>query len=49
MTGAVKNGWLLKKSSGVFSKWQNRLLELDATGRGMSRPVPHGRSSAPVQ
>jgi len=33
MTGS-KTGWLQKKSGGVFSKWQQRLIDLQATSHG---------------
>jgi len=29
-----KTGWLQKKSGGVFSKWQQRLIDLQATSHG---------------
>jgi hypothetical protein len=36
-----KNGWLQKKSSGMFPKWQNRMIDLQSTSRG------EGRGAAP--
>jgi len=30
----LKDGWLHKKSSGIFPQWQHRMVELQSTNRG---------------